>query len=33
MGISVLGPDVNESGENFTPVEGKGEERIQHALV
>ena len=21
MGISVLGPDVNESGENFTPVE------------
>jgi DNA polymerase-3 subunit alpha len=22
MGISVLGPDVNESGENFTPVEG-----------
>ena len=27
MGISVLGPDVNESGENFTPVEGKGEEK------
>jgi DNA polymerase-3 subunit alpha len=22
MGISVLGPDLNESGENFTPVEG-----------
>lgn len=22
MGISVLGPDVNESGENFTPIEG-----------
>jgi DNA polymerase-3 subunit alpha len=23
MGISVLGPDLNESGENFTPVEGE----------
>jgi len=23
MGILVLGPDVNESGENFTPVEGE----------
>ena len=22
MGISVLGPDLNESGENFTPIEG-----------
>ena len=26
MGISVLGPDVNESGENFTPVESKSED-------
>ena len=26
MGISVLGPDVNESGENFTPVEGTEEQ-------
>ena len=26
MGISVLGPDVNESGENFTPVEGNEEQ-------
>ena len=26
MGISVLGPDVNESGENFTPVEGEDEQ-------
>ena len=26
MGISVLGPDVNESGENFTPLDGVGEE-------
>ncbi len=25
MGIPVLGPDVNESGENFTPIEGKEE--------
>ena len=25
MGISVLGPDVNESGENFTPLVSKGE--------
>ena len=25
MGISVLGPDVNESGENFTPLNGEGE--------
>mgnify|MGYP003324340794 CR=1 FL=1 len=25
MGISVLGPDVNESGENFTPLDGEGE--------
>ena len=24
MGISVLGPDVNESGENFTPLQGSG---------
>jgi DNA polymerase-3 subunit alpha len=24
MGISVLGPDVNESGENFTPLNGEG---------
>ena len=23
MGISVLGPDVNESGENFTPMDGE----------
>lgn len=26
MGISVLGPDVNESGENFTPMDGEGAE-------
>ena len=26
MGISVLGPDVNESGENFTPIETKSDE-------
>ena len=26
MCISVLGPDVNESGENFTPVEGTEEQ-------
>ena len=26
MGISVLGPDVNKSGENFTPFDGVGEE-------
>ena len=26
MGISVLGPDLNESGENFTPVEGEGDQ-------
>ncbi len=26
MGISVLGPDVNESGENFTPMDGEIEE-------
>ena len=25
MEISVLGPEVNESGENFTPMEGKGD--------
>jgi len=25
MGISVLGPDVNESGENFTPLDGEGD--------
>ena len=25
MGISVLGPDVNESGENFTPLDAKGD--------
>ena len=25
MEISVLGPEVNESGENFTPIEGKGD--------
>ena len=25
MGISVLGPDVNESGENFTPLNGEGD--------
>ncbi len=24
MGIAVLGPDVNESGENFTPLDGDG---------
>ncbi len=27
MGISVLGPDVNESGENFTPLSSKGNEK------
>ena len=26
MGISVLGPDINESGENFTPIEGDGDQ-------
>ena len=26
MGISVLGPDVNESGENFTPLKDEGGE-------
>ena len=26
MGILVLGPDVNESGENFTPLDGEGDE-------
>jgi DNA polymerase-3 subunit alpha len=26
MGISVLGPDINESGENFTPVEGENDQ-------
>jgi len=26
MGILVLGPDVNESGENFTPIDGVGDE-------
>ncbi|MEL0005233.1 MAG: DNA polymerase III subunit alpha, partial [Opitutales bacterium] len=25
MGILVLGPDVNESGENFTPLDGEGD--------
>ena len=26
MGISVLGPDINESGDNFTPVEGENDQ-------
>ena len=34
MGILVLGPDVNESGENFTPVEGsEGDVQVPSVLV
>ena len=34
MGIAVLGPDVNESGENFSPVENevKGSSSIRFGL-